>query len=309
MISPIPTSIIPLPVHETAVIRPRGQITRRAILQSLFPAALPPGRSGDPGIIGPDGPVWTIAREKAILAGGPGALLLQVAHPLVAAGVAAHSNFESDPLWRLRRTLDTLLTVAFGDHAQAEAAAAGVAAVHAHVRGVSASGESYRADDPDLALWVHATLVITALRAFDDFVGPVSDTVKAGYYEHYKVVGHLFGVTEEVMPATYADFEAYVGHMVDEVLTVGDDARSIAAGIFEATIAGPTWWSRPTMQLAAAAFLPARLRADYSLRWGRRQRAAYAVIRGVVRPGLRMMPARARYWQHFRMAGSRIRPT
>ncbi len=154
--------------------------------------------------------MWRVGREKAILGGGPTALLLQVAHPLVAAGVVDHSDFESDPLGRLRRTLDTMLTVGFGDRAQAEAAVAGVAAVHVHVR-----GPSYRADDPDLALWVHATLVLTALGAYESFVGPLSDDDKADYYERYKVVGRMFGVTDEVMPPTYADFVAYVRHMVD----------------------------------------------------------------------------------------------
>ena len=66
----------------------------------------------------------------------------------------------------------------------------------------------------------------------------------------------MFGVTDEVMPPTYADFVAYVRRMVDEVLAVGDDARAVAAGIFGATVAGPTWLSRPAMELAAAALLP-----------------------------------------------------
>ncbi len=280
---------------------PRSHAPPRATLQSLFPCGLPAGTAGDPGLIGPGGPVWRVVREKAILAGGPGALLLQVAHPAVAAGVVAHSDFESDPLGRLRRTLDTMLTVAFGDRDQAEAAVAGVAAVHAHVR-----GPTYRADDPDLALWVHATLVLAALGAYQDFVGPLSDHDKAGYYEDYKVVGRLFGVTDEVQPPTYADFTAYVGRMVGDVLAVGDDARAIAAGIFGASVAGPTWLSRPVVQLAAGALLPPSLRKDFGIPWGRGRRAAYVVLRRVVRPGLRLLPARARYWQHYRVARRRI---
>ncbi|HVF13133.1 MAG TPA: oxygenase MpaB family protein, partial [Acidimicrobiales bacterium] len=141
--------------RSTGPHRPRGGTpTASAILRSLFPACLPAGKDGDPGVIGADGPVWRIAREKAILAGGPAALLLQVAHPLVAAGVVNHSDFESDPLGRLRHTLDSLLTVVFGDRAQAETAVAVVAAVHRPVRGVSGTGAAYRADDPELALWV-----------------------------------------------------------------------------------------------------------------------------------------------------------
>jgi len=264
-------------------------------------------------VVGPDGPVWRIVREKAILAGGPAALLLQVAHPLVAAGVAAHSDFESDPLGRLRRTLDSLLTVVFGDRAQAETAVAVVAAVHRPVRGTVPSGDGsaprpYRADDPELALWVWATLVLAALGTFEAFVARISDDDRADFYEGYKVVGRMFGVTDEVIPPTYADFQAYVRRVEVEVLAVGDDARAIARGIFEATVAGPTWWSRPTMQLAAAALLPPSVRRDYDLPWGRGRRATFSVIRRLVRPGLWLLPARARYWQHFRVARSRISP-
>ncbi len=186
-------------------------------------------------MIGPDGPVWRIMREKAILAGGPAALLLQVAHPLVAAGVAAHSDFESDPLGRLRRTLDSLLTVVFGDHAQAERAVAVVAAVHRPVRGVDRSGTAFRADDPELALWVWATLVLAGLATFDAFVGRIGEEDQAEFYEGFKVVGRLFGVTDEVLPPTFADFGAYVRRTEDQVLAVGDEARAIAQGIFGAT--------------------------------------------------------------------------
>jgi uncharacterized protein (DUF2236 family) len=274
-----------------------------SVAASLFPAGLGPGAAGDPGVIGPGGTVWRVGREKALLAGGPTALLLQVAHPAVAAGVVDHSDFESDPVGRLRRTLDTMLTVGFGDRVQAEAAVAAVAAVHVPVR-----GPSYRADDPELALWVHATLVLTALGAFENFVGRLSDDEKADYYERYKVVGRMFGVTDEVMPATYADFVAYVRRMEEEVLAVGDQARAVAAGIFGAKVTGPTWLTRPAMELAAGGLLPASLRRDYGIPWGRGRRGAYAVVRRLVRPAVHLLPARARYWQHYRAARSRISP-
>ncbi len=269
--------------------------------RSLFPSGLPPGVAGDPGVVGPGGTVWRVVREKAVVAGGPAALLLQVAHPRVAAGVVDHSDFETDPLGRLRRTLDTMLTVGFGDHAQAQAAVAGVKAVHAHVR-----GPSYRADDPELALWVHTTLVVVALDVYDDFVGRLSVEERADYYERTKVIGRLFGVTDDTFPPTYGDFVAYVRRMEDEVLTVGDAARAVAAGIFGADVVGPRWLSRPAMELAAGARLPPALRHAFGIRWGRGRRATYRLIRALVRPGLRLLPGRARYWQHYRVARSRI---
>src|SRR6059058_4391825 len=94
-----------------------------------------PGEPGDPGLFGPGSMVWRIGRERALLLGGPAALLLQLAHPLVAAGVAAHSDFRRDPFARLRATLDSVLTISYGDRSQAEAAAEAVAATHRRVRG------------------------------------------------------------------------------------------------------------------------------------------------------------------------------
>src|SRR6266536_6064854 len=99
---------------------------------------LPPlgaGRSGDRGLFGPGSEVWRIGRERVLLAGGAAALLLQVAHPLVAAGVAEHSDFPEKAFTRLRSTLDATLRITFGDREQAERAAARVRAAHARVRG------------------------------------------------------------------------------------------------------------------------------------------------------------------------------
>ena len=90
-------------------------------LADVLSARLEEGTPGDPGLIGPEGQVWRVAREKVVLAGGPAALLLQLAHPLVAAGVADHSEFETQPLHRLTNTLTAVLTATFGDRDQAEA--------------------------------------------------------------------------------------------------------------------------------------------------------------------------------------------
>ena len=79
--------------------------------REVFPGAPAPGRAGDPGLFGPSSVAWRVGRERLLLAGGPAALLMQVAHPLVAAGVSAHSDFEADPLRRLRGTMGTTLTV------------------------------------------------------------------------------------------------------------------------------------------------------------------------------------------------------
>src|SRR5438270_2462341 len=124
---------------------------------------LPPlgaGAPGDPGLFGPQSMIWNVARERVLVAAGPAALLMQLAHPLVAAGVAAHSDFRRDPFARLRSTLDATLKISFGDTAQAHRAATRVMTVHRRVRGRLGervgrfpAGTTYDATDPRLAMW------------------------------------------------------------------------------------------------------------------------------------------------------------
>jgi len=107
------------------------------------------------------------------LLGGGAAVLLQVAHPLVACGVVAHSGYERDLWRRLVGTLRALYLITFGDKAEADRAAAVVRQVHARVHGTTTdrlgrfpAGTSYSACDAELMLWVHATLVYSSLAAY-----------------------------------------------------------------------------------------------------------------------------------------------
>src|SRR4051794_40676166 len=134
---------------------------------------MPRGMS-ETGLFGPDSLTWRINREGALLLGGGRALLLQVAHPLVAAGVAQHSNYREEPFRRLYRTLDTVTTIVFGSMPEAEEAAARLHRVHARVKGEAEDGTRYAATDPDLVMWVHATLVDTSLVVYENYIGPLS---------------------------------------------------------------------------------------------------------------------------------------
>src|SRR6266540_2303101 len=98
-----------------------------------FPRRLPPGRPGDPGLYGPGSVTWRVNGEGVLMLGGPRALLMQIAHPSVAAGVARFSDFPADAFARLWRTLDAMLAVSFGDSEQATRAVEGVTAVHRRI--------------------------------------------------------------------------------------------------------------------------------------------------------------------------------
>ena len=274
-----------------------------------------PGIPGDAGLFGPSSLVWHVGRERVLLAGGTAALLLQVAHPLVAAGVAAHSDFSSDPLRRLRVTLDATLTITFGDTAQAHAAAATVRRRHRSVHGVLptptgslAAGTPYRADDPDLALWVFCTLVWSAVATREEFVGRLTRGERDTYYDQIKDFGRLFGVTGVKLPADYHALTDYFDHMIESSLAVGPAARVLAGHILTLDEPVLPWPIRHAPGVLSAALLPAQVREAYGLRWRRRERFVYAALRLVTRSILPVLPARVRYWPHYREALLRMSP-
>lgn len=272
------------------------------------------GEPGDPGLFGPGSETWRVGRERVLLLGGQAALLLQLAHPLVAAGVAEHSDFRRRPLERLRATLGATLAVTFGDRRQAEEAARAVASTHRRVEGSLREGAGpfpagtpYRALDPHLALWVHATLVEVALDTYERFVGPLGDARRARYFEEGKRFAALFGVTEEVMPPSYPEFREYVASMLEgPALTVTEQARALARDVLHPRGSLTLVAVAAAGRLAAAGLLPARLREAFGLPWGAAERAAFGSLARSVRAVLPVLPARVRYWPHYRQALRRV---
>src|SRR5438552_15956163 len=172
------------------------------------------------GLFGPESVVWRVNREAVALLGGGRALLLQVAHPLVAAAVAAHSRFRAEPLVRLRRTLDLMLSIVFADAAHATAAAHEIERLHARVNGVLDAdvgpwrrGTPYDANDPTLLLWVHATLVDSALLVYRRFVAPLSREERAIYHEESKGGARRLRIPDALIPPTPRAFEVCGGAM------------------------------------------------------------------------------------------------
>lgn len=284
-----------------------------AALGSLVPAPPAAGRPGDPGLVGPGSAAWRLGRERVLLAAGPAALLLQVAHPLVAEGVAAHSGFTGDPLRRLHGTLDAVLTVTFGDSAQVDRAARRVSGRHRPVRGALPvatgrlpAGTPYRADDPDLALWVFATLVWTAVTATAGFVRPLPVGERDAYLRDMTPAASLFGVAAGALPERYADLERYVADQVQHVLAVGPTARTLARQVLHPDPPILPVPARPLPAVLTAGVLPAPVRAAYGLPWRRREQAAYTAVRCAARAVLPVLPRGVRYWPHYLVARERV---
>jgi uncharacterized protein (DUF2236 family) len=221
----------------------------------------------DEGYFRPDSAIRVIGRESVLMLGGARALLMQAAHPLVAAGIVDHSSYRTEPLRRLARTMTALYTIVFGTRADADRVGAVVKAVHARVRG-QRGGKTYSAADPDLMLWVHSTLVDTGLAMYETYVGTVEAELADEFYEEMKTVATVFGVPPAVHPATLADFRAYQLRMLESELRVGPDAREVARSILEPPVPTALRPLARALVLANIGLLPAPLREQYGLSWG-----------------------------------------
>lgn len=275
---------------------------------------------GDPGLFGPGSEAWRLDREAMLLLGaGPRALLLQIAHPSVAAGVADHSNFREDPWRRLDGTVRSYLTIVYGSTRQARAEIRRLNELH---RGVV--GQGYSARDPELSLWVHATLVESTITAYDAWLEPLDRDRRARYYEETKPLGRAFGIPDALLPGDLAAFEAYCDGML------GDDgpvhptpvARELAEVILRPTlgplgglvpvaedIARPILAAIPASLYAwalwpAVGLLPDRVRTEYGFRFGPLERAVSAWLVAGWRAWRPLIPTRWR-WMAFARAAER----
>jgi uncharacterized protein (DUF2236 family) len=248
-----------------------------------------------------------VNRERVLLIGGQRALIMQLAHPLVAAGVADHSDFPARALERLRRTLDLSLALIYGTPDQAEAAASGIRAVHERVTG-TADGRPYSATDPSLLLWVNATLVDTTLLVYERFVRRLSESARRGYYLETVDTAELFGIPREVMPANLEAFSRYVRGMLDgPELWATLVGRRLVADVLRPPLPLPFRAPTAVIRPITLALLPERIRAMFDLHAGRPARAALAVASRASRLALPALPPSIRHFTAARSGAARGR--
>jgi uncharacterized protein (DUF2236 family) len=221
--------------------------------------------------------------EPVIFLGGGRALLLQVAHPSVAAGVAEHSDYERDPWGRLARTLDVVMKMAFGAPEQSARQQRRLEATHRRVSGVRSDGVPYSASDPALLLWVWATLVDTGLLMYERCFGRLPAGDRERYYQEQKLLAEGCGVPAAACPPAMADFESYVASMVARELHVTPPALAVGAAVTAPALRWPLGpLASVPLRLITTGLLPPSLRSGYGLRWSdadeRRLAAAFRLL-------------------------------
>jgi len=227
-------------------------------------------------LFSPSSPFWRVNRESVSALAAPRAVLMQIAHPLVAAGVAEHSQFRKHRFARLYRTSMAAAALTFGSREFAHRVVRSINQKHNLVHGtlktqsgVFPPGTPYDANDEHLKLWVMSTVTDSALLVYDLFVGDLSDMEREQYYQDSLIVARMFGVPESITPPTYTDLKKYMRQMTQsDVITVSDTAREIVRALFSKSIEGDL------LRLGSAVsigLLPERMRREFEFRWSDRR--------------------------------------
>jgi uncharacterized protein (DUF2236 family) len=268
---------------------------------------------GRAGFQGPSSMSWRLGREAVVFVGGGRAALLQLAHPYVAHGVDQHSETRTDPIGRFNRTFLHVYNMIFGSQDHALQSAHQVRAIHNTVHGPItenvgrfAQGHRYHAHDHDALMWVHATLIHTAVLVYDQAVQPLSWRERDQYYQESKQFAALFGIDAARMPDTWTEFDAYMTDMVE-----GDSVRVGAAGseLAKYLLTAPSRASQPFFDwylLMTAGLLPDSIRAQFGLRFSAEHERIYHASFKSLRLVTRLLPPRLRYVPAYHEARRRL---
>ena len=247
-----------------------------------------------------------------LLAWGP-AILLQLAHPLVARGVADHSVFRRERWGRTRRfhrTLQAMLRIAFGSELEAGRAFARINAIHDRVHGelpgpagVFPARTAYSAHDPALLAWVHATLLDMNLRVYERFVGALRPEDKDRYCVEASAVERPLGIPEGRLPRSAGELERYMEAMLASgEISVTEAARTLARAIVEPEAPRLAAPAVALLRLTTVGFLPPAVRAGYGFAWDERHEIRLRRWAGLVRTLLPLTPSVLRHWPAARAA-------
>jgi uncharacterized protein (DUF2236 family) len=244
------------------------------------------------------------------------AILLQLAHPLIAAGVDDHSSFRSGrlaPLLRLHHTVRAMLALTFGDDRARAEAVSSIRGVHARVGGRLTvatgrypAGTPYSAEDPDLLLWVHATLLESIPLAYQQIVAPLSDADRDAYCLQAADIAVALGATSMSIPRTWDALRHYLDDKYRSGdIVVGSQARELAHLVLAPPLPAVVKPLAYVNRLVTIGLLPPHLRDQYGFDWSAaRERRVHRMV-NLIRVGRRCLPRPLAWWSQARRAGVR----
>ncbi len=230
------------------------------------------------GIFGPESITWKINRESALFLGAGRAALLQLAHPWVATALEQHSSLMNKPIKRFHNTFRIVFTMIFGSLGQAARAARHLYGLHTRIEGELAEdaasyrcGSRYEANEIAALRWVYATLLESAVLAYECILPPLDSEQLTAYYAESKTLAALFGLPAAALPADWKSFLIYCREMEQsQSLGVTNSARVMGRRL----MAGAGSWLRPPRWYRAltAGWLPLRFREEFGLGFGAAER-------------------------------------
>lgn len=253
-----------------------------------------------------------INAERLVLLGWSRAILLQFAHPLIAAGVYDHSTFRATP-WaatqRLRQTVRAMLALTFGREADVARTIERIRAIHHRVRGELActvgpfpAGTPYSAEDPALVLWVHATLLESVPLFYELLVGPLSESEHDAYCRDAASVAVALGAPANDVPRSRRALNEYLERVyLSGHIAVGSQARELAGRViapFGVLAAPATLFTR----LLTVGTLPAAVRCGYAFPWTAREQRMFELVIPKVRWIRKLVPRSTATWRPARAA-------
>ncbi|MGA2833282.1 MAG: oxygenase MpaB family protein [Terracidiphilus sp.] len=290
----------------------RGQPVSQQEIERLWDSVAKNTANPLAGIFGPSSVSWRVNRESALFLGAGRAALLQLAHPWVATALHQHSNLLNDPLARFHNTFRVVFTMIFGSLDQALAASRYLYHLHTRIRGELpesvagyARGSRYEANEVNALVWVYATLIESALLAYETVLPPLSSVEQESYYAESKTLAALFGIPPEALPVDWRSFEAWMrGMLASDTLGVNALAREMAHRILHGSgswVPVPGWYRALT-----AASMPERLRGEFSLVYGEREKRAVASAQSWLPQIYNRLPAALRFVGPYQEAQSRL---
>ncbi|KAA3647908.1 MAG: DUF2236 domain-containing protein [Chloroflexi bacterium] len=288
-------------------MKPKDRLSEyRNFLQDLADEQKDP----DHGFFGPDSMAWRINREGVLGLGAFRALLMQIAHPKVAQGVADHSSYRTQPFSRAYNTLSAQQVIVFGTCDQAIETLVRMYGRHLSVRGevpqdVIGTGRHYTGTDGHLSMWVFGTLIDTVIRTHSLLLQPLTNHEQDTFYEESKLFAALMGIDRDLLPPTVEDFNHWMGTTVaSDEISISPAARDIAASLLRLPL--PIFW--PSNYVLAAGMLPDKLREQYGLKWNQSTEVLFDLGVVSVRAVARITPLRLRTTPPYWRAMARLQP-
>lgn len=218
---------------------------------------------GDPGLFGPDSPVWEVHADASMFVGGIRALLFQAMHPLAMAGVAEHSDYKRQPLRRLQRTAMFIRDTTYGNTQQVNAVITMVRRMHRRVVGIAPDGRPYSASDPALLRWVHIAEIDSFLAAHARYgLTPLSPARRDRYVDEMAEVALRLGA--DWVPRSFGAMQDYLDDVRPE-LEAGQQARETAEWLMRTPAHPSGWVPQMILNVAAIGLLPGWVRRELGL--------------------------------------------